>query len=379
MASERARQFEVQYWGLSLVYRKIVAAVGVIRPATWPITADLPTKEPTVTTTAESKRTRSALARVFWSAEQRRARAFWRICALLGMFLLGTLIFGLAFGLAIVGLFGSAADPAAPAFLFVGSAAALLAALLSVWLAGRFLDRRPLADFGFHLGRDWWLDLGFGLALGALLMTGIFLIERAAGWVVIVETFRRSAAGPPFALAILAPLFVFLCVGIYEELLMRGYLLRNLAEGFSSRRIGPRTALILAWALSSAIFGLAHAANPNATLVSTLNIALAGVFLGLGYVLTGELAIPIGLHITWNFFQGNVYGFPVSGAATRAATFIAIEQRGPALWTGGAFGPEAGLIGIAALLIGSLLIVVWVRVRYGASRLCARLALYGAE
>jgi membrane protease YdiL (CAAX protease family) len=327
-------------------------------------------------TSAENKHTQGVLARVFRNAEQRRARAFWRICALLGLFLVGTLVFGLAFGLVVIGLAGGAVDPAAPPFLVAGSAAALFAALLSIWLAGRLLDRRSFADFGFHLGRDWWIDLGFGLALGALLMTAIFLAERAVGWVVVAETFQQLERSQPFALAILAPLFVFVCVGIYEELLMRGYLLLNLAEGFNSRQIGPRAALILAWVLSSAIFGLAHAANPNATVVSTLNIALAGIFLGLGYVLTGELAIPIGLHITWNFFQGNVYGFPVSGAATRQATFIAIEQRGPQIWTGGAFGPEAGLIGIAALLVGSLLIVLWVRIRYGAARLYTPLAVY---
>jgi membrane protease YdiL (CAAX protease family) len=207
-------------------------------------------------------------------------------------------------------------------------------------------------------------------------MTSIFLAERAAGWVTIAGMFRQGDSGLPFAIAILAPLFLFLCVGVYEELLARGYLLRNLAEGFNGPGIGPRAALVLAWALSSALFGLAHAANPNATAVSTISVALAGLFLGLGYVLTGELAIPIGLHITWNFFQGNVYGFPVSGAAPRQATFIAIEQRGPEIWAGGAFGPEAGLIGLVALLVGSLLIVLWVRLRRGAVRLRTSLAIY---
>ena len=329
-----------------------------------------------MTTTAQPKPAQGAFARVFWNADQGRARALWRIGALLALFLVSTLLIGLAFSLVAVGVSGGSVDPAATPFAVAGAAAVLLAALLSVGLAGRFLDKRRLADFGFHLGRDWWIDLVFGLGLGALLMSSIFLAERAAGWVTIVETFWRRDAVQPFALAILAPLFIFLCVGVYEELLMRGYLLRNLAEGFNSRRIGPRAALLLAWALSSAIFGLAHAANPNATIVSTLSIAFAGVFLGLGYVLTGELAIPIGLHITWNFFQGNVYGFPVSGAATRQATFIAIEQRGPELWTGGAFGPEAGLISIVALLAGSLLIVLWVRLRGGAAGLQTTLAIY---
>jgi hypothetical protein len=255
-------------------------------------------------------------------------------------------------------------------FNVVNTILALLIIAGSMWLVGRFLDRRPFADFGLHFDKNWWLDLGFGLLLGALLMVGIFLVELAAGWVSITGTFRTPEPGQSFALAILVPLLLFVGVGIQEELLTRGYMLRNLAEGFNLRPIGPVWAIVIAWVLSSFIFGFFHAFNPNATVISTLYLGLAGMFLGLAYVLTGELAIPIGLHITWNFFQGNVFGFPVSGMRLSGASFITIEQGGPALWTGGSFGPEAGLIGIVALLVGSASILLWVRLRYN------RLALH---
>jgi uncharacterized protein len=159
-------------------------------------------------------------------------------------------------------------------------------------------------------------------------------------------------------------------------MLSRGYHMRNMAEGLNFRAIGPRAALLLAYLISSSIFGLLHLGNDNASWVSTVPTSLSpGCSWAWGFLLTGELAIPIGLHITWNFFQGNVFGFPVSGMQA-AASFIAVQQGGPDAWTGGAFGPEAGLIGLMAMALGMLLTVLWVRMRYGSARIQDRLAIY---
>jgi uncharacterized protein len=252
-----------------------------------------------------------------------------------------------------------------PALSLFSAISILMGVLLSVWLAGRFLDRRAFADFGFHLNGGWWLDLFFGMTLGALLMTSIFLVELSLGWATVTGAFETIEPGMPFALGMLLPVVVFWCTGVSEEMLFRGYELRNAAEGFNYPALGPRGAILAAWGLSSIIFGLHHLGNPNATPLSTFNIALAGLLLGLGYVLTGELAIPIGLHITWNYFQGNVYGLPVSGHQPLGAALLSVEQGGPRLWTGGAFGPEAGLLEPVAVLAGCLLIAVWVRLRRG--------------
>ena len=261
-----------------------------------------------------------------------------------------------------------------PVLSLISGVAGLIGALLSVWFAGRFLDRRPFADFGFHLNGGWWLDLFFGMALGTLLMTAVFLAELGLGWVTVMGAFKSLVPGAPFWLALLIPAALFLCVGFYEEILSRGYQLRNAAEGLNFPGVGPRGAVLLAWVLSSAFFGYLHAANPNATLFSTVNVALAGLMLGCGYVLTGELAIPIGLHVTWNFFQGAVFGFPVSGLRIGGATFLSLDQGGPTLWTGGSFGPEGGLFGPAAMIVGILLTALWVRLRRGEVAVHAQIA-----
>lgn len=251
-----------------------------------------------------------------------------------------------------------------PVLPLVSSVAGLAGAVSSVWLAARFLDRRRVRDLGLRPDRDWWTDLGFGLLLGAFLITAVFGAELALGWISVEGTLRTDGTGATFAVALLFPAVTFLCVGFYEELVHRGYQVSNAAEGLVGL-LGPRAAVLTAWTLSSAFFGLLHAQNPNATLLSTLNISLAGIMLGCGYVLTGRLATPIGLHVTWNFFQGAVYGFPVSGLGPFGATFLVTRQGGPDLWTGGAFGPEAGLLAPLAMLLGTLLIAVRTRLRTG--------------
>jgi uncharacterized protein len=309
--------------------------------------------------------------RLFFDESTGRPRALWRLLLqyltyrvillplLVNLLVATWLVLG---GQRTAGGLAASGSPVLPVISGVGG---LLGALLSVWLAGRLLDRRPFADFGFHLNAGWWLDLFFGMALGALLITTVFLTELVLGWVKVTGAFESLVPGAPFWLAILIPAALFLCVGFYEELINRGYQLRNAAEGLNFPGVGPRNAVLLAWVLSSAFFGYLHATNPNATLLSTVNVAVAGLMLGAGYVLTGELAIPIGLHVTWNFFQGAVFGFPVSGLKVGGATFLSLDQGGPDLWTGGRFGPEGGLLAPVAMVAGGILIALWVRLRRG--------------
>src|SRR5690606_1226281 len=106
-----------------------------------------------------------------------------------------------------------------------------------------------------------------------------------------------------------------------------------------------------------------------------LYIALAGIMLAVGLLWTGELALPIGLHLSWNFCQGSVFGSPVSGNDA-GPRMIAVQQLGDPVITGGEFGPEAGLIGVGAMAIGVGLIAVWVRVTRGELSLRSELALW---
>ena len=289
--------------------------------------------------------------KLFWNTNERRIPALWR--------LLVQIVIAAAVMLPIGFFFENVVR-----MPLVNTLVVCTGLTISVWIAGRFLDRRRFADFGFTVDAHWWIDFFFGLALGLVLLTGIFLCEYVLGWITVSGTFATAQQNQSMVLALLVALITYICVGIYEELVFRGYQIRNVAEGLNLQRIGPRGALITAWILTSVLFGFAHLANQNASLVSTANIILAGVLLGMGYVFTGRLALPIGLHISWNFAEGVIFGFPVSGNTYMAARVFVIEQHGPDLWTGGAFGPEAGLLGIIAMVLGGLLTVIWIYIRY---------------
>lgn len=298
--------------------------------------------------------------RVLWNDAEGRLRAAWRV---VGFVLLAVWldVAGIAMGL-----------PLHPGKLIAGGSSSVLGFSLSLLglltlssiIGVRVFDRRPVTQLGIVPGPGYWGDLAFGLGLGALLMTIVFGLEFSAGWVRVVSVGWTRTPGEPIATGILRMTVAFLAVGFYEELANRGYLLRTVAQGFVGRRLPPARALALAVLLSSALFGLGHAGNPHATLVSTLGIVVGGVVLSLPYVLTGRLATSIGLHATWNLFQAVVYGFPSSGI-TAPVKALVVEQGGPELWTGGAFGPEAGLLGLFADLLGGALIVLRERRRQG--------------
>jgi len=256
-------------------------------------------------------------------------------------------------------------------FSYLGTAAVITA---SVWLSGKYLDKRKFCEFGFQMNSNWWTDFFFGVGLGGVLILLIFLIELLAGWISITGFFITENPSHSFIAVIWLPLFLFITVGFYEELLSRGYQLTNLAEGLAFRTFPPKHALVLATTLSSVIFAFLHLANPNSNLFSTFNIFLAGLLLAFGYIYTGQLAISIGLHISWNFIQGNVFGFPVSGAHLITASVLKIHQSGPPIWTGGSFGPEGGILGAISSLLGMGLIFFYLRFRYNKTELFTQIS-----
>lgn len=304
---------------------------------------------------------------LIWNGEEKRPRAGLRITAfvLIQSFLL--LAVSASVGALLLSFTDSGASPSilSPAteavdVRLISAVTTFVAALASVWIAGRLLDRRPFIDYGFALNSDWLRGWLFGLFAGGVVITGVFLLQWGLGWVQITGTFWSSGAS---AFALIGPILFFALAAFAEDLIYWGYLLTNLSEGLASSTFGRSLPVVLALVAVSSFFALGHALNPDATVLSTLNIAVAGVMLALGYVLTGQLAITLGVHFSWNLFQGYVFGFPVSGLDPTGATLVSIQQRGPDLWNGGPFGPEAGIFGLLAMLMVCAIVLLraWLR------------------
>lgn len=202
--------------------------------------------------------------------------------------------------------------------------------LLVSWLA-LHLEGRDLVSIGLRPGWRWGLQSLAGAAGGFLFMGLVASVIRG------LDGFHweRGASGGLVLMG--SGAWLFLAVAFREELFFRGYGFQRLVDG-----AGEWTAL----GLMALYFAYAHRHNPGMTgqtwFWASLNIGLAGILMGLGYLKTRSLALPIGFHLGWNWTQGSFLGFGVSG--TRPGGFLAPVFHGRPSWlTGGDFGPEASL------------------------------------
>jgi membrane protease YdiL (CAAX protease family) len=283
---------------------------------------------------------RSVLARIFLSPAEPRLRAGWRL--LIQTILLYVLASVLGLAAFLLGV------PLEALNTTWGQIISFLAVTVSVYIARRWLDKRSFESLGLRLDKHALPDIFAGIGITFLQMGFIYVVMLGLGWLTFEGFAWEFDPIGAVITGVLTFLFVFILVGWHEELLSRGYHLQTIASGIN-----------LFWGviLSSAVFGLLHLGNPNATWVSTAGIFFAGVYLAYGYLRTKQLWLSIGLHIGWNFFEGVVFGFPVSGMDFYTLTRITIH--GPETWTGGAFGPEAGLIVLPALIVGAFLIYLY--------------------
>ncbi len=209
--------------------------------------------------------------------------------------------------------------------------------LLTVWLFRKFIDKKSMKSLGFEF-KAYRNDLFAGMGWGFLLI----LIGFMALWISGMLKISSVQFNP---LSIFFFLLMFIIVALNEEILVRGYILINLMDSMNK---------YIALIISSLLFATMHLMNANMSLVPAINIFLAGILLGIYFVHKGNLWFPIGMHITWNFFQGPIFGFEVSGHITDS--IIVQDIAGHELLTGGEFGFEGSLIATVAMIVLTIVI-----------------------
>lgn len=220
----------------------------------------------------------------------------------------------------------------------------ILFVLLVTWVCTR-LRRDPLSSVGLRLGRRWMAEGGVGAVLGTAAVLVIVGLVWAVGGVRLELDPARTAG------ALAHGLYLFLCVALFEEILFRGFVFQRLIDGAG---VG------LAQLALALLFASAHWGNPGMNgptqVVAMLDLALGAILFGLAYLRTRSLAMPVGLHLGWNWAQGHLLGFGVSGI-DYPGWFRPVFLGLPEWLTGGEFGPESSVFAVVVDLV--MIVALW--------------------
>ena len=219
---------------------------------------------------------------------------------------------------------------------------------LLVFFRVTVIEKRSFSSIGFNKN-NWLKKYSLGFLIGLAMMSIIVLILFPFGYIT-VEKNPIQPVGISAIASVLIILLGWIIQGATEEIVTRGWLLNVLSTKYN---IG------VGLLISSTLFGLMHLTNPNVNYIAVINIILVGLFYGLYVIKTNDLWAVCGMHSAWNFAQGNIFGFKVSGLDVSVGSLIDLNLVGSDFVTGGIFGPEAGITATFILLasIGILLFI----------------------
>ncbi|WP_105617154.1 CPBP family intramembrane glutamic endopeptidase [Vallitalea okinawensis] len=215
--------------------------------------------------------------------------------------------------------------------------------LLFLWV--KLVERRPFRSIGFKT-RNWFLKFLQGFGLGFLLITLVVLCLFLFGMVTIDTTISAPSFDWSSLTIILLLIPAWSLQSSTEEAVARGWLMHIL---------GARYKPVFGLLASALAFGVLHLFNAHINFLAILNIIIVGLFLGLLVIKQEHIWTVCGIHAAWNWAQGNIYGFQVSGNEV-TNSLLHFKSTGPEWITGGAFGPEAGIVTTILFVVASYLI-----------------------
>ncbi len=282
-----------------------------------------------------------------------RVRVVWRIAIPL---LTGLVTFPASFVAAL-----SAGMLTGTAVLIAWTTTALVVFAVVRFSATR-LDRRPLSAYGYHVSRGWWLDLVGGFALGSVIVVLTLLIAIKLGAVTVPDgELVVEFASLPWLAAFLVG---FAGVAFWEELVFRGVVMTNVVEAADEREVSSSVAVAVALIGNATVFALVHVPGALTEGYSPWLTALwtfsAGLLFGAAYLLTGELALPMGLHLGINYVSSNVFG--IAGIAEMEGVPTVFSTTTTAT---GLLAPMSGIPILVSLAAGSVFVAGWCYWRRG--------------
>lgn len=285
------------------------------------------------------------LSTIGWNDSEGRARALWRIV----LPLIPLLIFAAALGALLV-----ERDLPIPALIFVTQLALALAAFVVFAVSTRYLDRgRSIWDYGLRADRRWSLDLFAGFVIGILAVTIPSFLGIATGWYAVSTTFATNSMALWAGLGLIVMAYLF--TGFWEELVFRGVLMTNAAEGLRGW-FARRNTIVVVLVLQAVIFGVIHVDQwtvqaPHPGFVVTW--ILGGLMFGLLYILSNDLALPIGVHAAINTAEAVLFSQtpPTEGGVP---VLVLIEPISESILVG-----HGGLLMISRTLLAAILGTLW--------------------
>jgi membrane protease YdiL (CAAX protease family) len=223
-------------------------------------------------------------------------------------------------------------------WIMVMQSVAMIGTPLLFWKA---LEKQPVKNMGLTSFKKDWKNFIIGLAFGIVSISAVFGILVASGDLVV-----KNSTSPQFPTGLMMSLFMFIGVGFSEEILGRGYMMSVL------KQTGSKWKMLI---ISSIIFSFMHAMNPNTGILPFVNLFLFGALVAYMFLATNNIWMPIGYHITWNFFQGNIYGIAVSGLEQEGVYSSYMPTNN--IVNGGDFGVEGGVI--TTFIIAVSFVIIW--------------------
>lgn len=222
---------------------------------------------------------------------------------------------------------------------FVISFFTMLGTFLVLWIFMKILDNEPFINLGLKM-KDRFKDISLGICIGLLIMGFSYIMLFVINEIHFLKINFNAHE-------ILYTFLFFVLVSLSEELLFRGYILRNFMYSFNN---------YVALILSSILFSLLHGTNPNMDWFSFLTLFFAGVLLGTSYIYSKNLWFPIALHFSWNFFQ-TLFGFNVSGQDLYS--LIQFQTSDENIMNGGDLGFEGSIFSVIVQIILIISLIIY--------------------